>query len=105
MPLHPYPHTKEISMTTVTTKLKLLTLTQRVSAKGTPYLQGILGGLSVVGFQGKDNEWGPTWDLFISERPQKPQGGAQGHGQQRPSRIDQDAVDLFQRPLSRDGRG
>jgi hypothetical protein len=86
-------------MTTTTTKIKLLTLTHRRSAKGTEYLQGILGGLSVVGFKGKETEWGETWDIFVSERQQKPQ---QSHGQQRPSRVDQDAVDLFQRPLSRD---
>jgi hypothetical protein len=89
-------------MTVATTKLKLLTLTQRRSAKGTEYLQGILGGLSVVGFKGKTTEWGETWDLFISERPQKSPAPTQHSGQQRPSRVDQDAVDLFQRPLQRD---
>jgi hypothetical protein len=85
-------------MTTTTTKIKLLTLTQRVSGKGTIYLQGVLGGLSVVGFKGKETEWGETWDLFISERQQKPQ---QGHGQQHPSPRSQAAADLFNRPLDR----
>jgi hypothetical protein len=58
-------------MTTTTTEVKLLTLTQRRSARGTEYLQDGLGGLSVVGFRGKPTEWGETWELFVSERSQK----------------------------------
>jgi hypothetical protein len=79
-------------------KLKLLTLTERTSGRGTVYLQGILNGLSVVAFRGEETQWGPTWDVFVSERQQKP---PQSCGQQRPSQRDQQAVDLFQRPLDR----
>jgi hypothetical protein len=81
-------------------KLKLLTLTQRTSSKGTEYLMGILNGLSVVAFRGEDNQWGQNWDVYIQER-QQPQRDAQGTGQQRPSRRSQAAADLFQRPLDR----
>jgi hypothetical protein len=86
---------------TTTGKLKLLTLTQRTSAKGTPYLQGILNGLAVVAFRGETTEWGPTWDIYVQERQQKPVQQPQHLGKQRPSKRDQDAVDLFQRPLDR----
>lgn len=79
-------------------KLKLMTLTERTSSKGTRYFTGILGGLSVIGFHTGQNEWGETWDVFLQERQQKAQ---QGHGQQRPSRTEQAAADLFQRPLDR----
>jgi|tagenome__1003787_1003787.scaffolds.fasta_scaffold19676724_2 hypothetical protein len=82
-------------------KLKLMTLTQRTSSKGNVYMMGILNGLSVIAFPGEPNEWGDTWDIYIQERPQKPQGGAQGHGQQRPSPRSQAAADLFNRPLDR----
>lgn len=83
-------------------KLKLMTLTQRTSGRGTTYLMGILNGLSVVAFPGEDNEWGPTWEVFIQERQQKPQQrGTEPFGAQRPSRRDQQAMDLFQRPLDR----
>ena len=83
-------------------KLLLMTLTERTSARGTVYLQGILNGLAVVAFQGEPNQWGPTWNVFVQDRQQRPQAHAQHSGQQRPSRVDQDAVDLFQRPLQRD---
>jgi hypothetical protein len=43
-------HEGDPQMTTTTTKVKLLTLTQRRFARGTEYLQGGLGGLSVIGF-------------------------------------------------------
>jgi hypothetical protein len=83
-------------------KLKLMTLTQRRSAKGTEYLTGVLGNVSVVAFKGKATEWGETWDLFLSERQQKPpQASGQQSGERHPSRRSQAAVDLFQRPLDR----
>lgn len=75
-------------------KLLLMTLTERTSSRGTQYLQGILNGLSVVAFQGEPNQWGPTWNVFISER-QQPQ-------QQPPRKPSAAALDLFQRPLDRD---
>ena len=81
-------------------KLKLLTLTQRTSSKGTEYLMGILNGLSVIAFRGEPNEWGQTWDVYIQER-QQPQMGAKDTGEQRPGRRSQAAADLFQRPLDR----
>ena len=59
-------------MTVVTHgKLKLMQLTERTSAKGTRYLTGILGRLSVIGFHTDQNEWGETWDVFLQERQQK----------------------------------
>jgi hypothetical protein len=79
-------------------KLKIMTLTERRSAKGNTYLQGVLNGLSVIAFRGETTEWGPTWDVYVSERQQKP---TQGNGKPRPSQRAQDAVDLFQRPLDR----
>jgi hypothetical protein len=36
-------------------KLKLMSLTIKKSSKGTDYLQGYLGNLSVVAFRGKPN--------------------------------------------------
>ena len=81
-------------------KLKLLTLTQRTSSKGSQYMMGILNGLSVVAFPGEPNEWGPTWDVYIQER-QQPQNASQARGQQRPGPRSQAAADLFQRPLDR----
>jgi hypothetical protein len=78
-------------------KLKFATLTERVSSKGTRYMTGWLGETEIVAFQGPQTEWGPTWNLFLQERPPKPQHAAQ----QRPSQQQQQAVDLFQRPLDR----
>jgi hypothetical protein len=84
-------------------KIKLMTLTQRQSSKGTSYLYGFLGDTEVIAFKGSGNQWGETWDIYIQERSQKAQQKPAEHfGQQRPSKRDQDALDLFQRPLQRD---
>ena len=53
----------------------------------------ILNGLSVVAFRGEETQWGPTWDVFVSERQQTSQ-----QTQRKPS---QAALDLFQKPLDR----
>src|SRR4051794_28390657 len=66
-------------------KLLLMTLTQRTSSKGNPYMVGILNGLSVIGFRGEDNEWGETWNVYLQERQPQPQMTAQDSGQRRPS--------------------
>jgi hypothetical protein len=83
-------------------KTKLMTLTQKTSAKGTVYLFGWLGDAEVIAFQGDDSQWGPQWHVFVQEKAPKPQAHAQGHGQQRPTQREQSVADLFQRPLNRD---
>jgi hypothetical protein len=68
-----------------------------LDSKSNTYMMGILNGLSVIAFPGEDNDWGPTWDIYVQERPQK---AIQSGKPQRPRR-DQERVDLFQRPLDR----
>jgi hypothetical protein len=79
-------------------KLKLTTLTERQSAKGTTYLYGYLGDTEVIAFKGKPNAWGPTWDIFVQERAQRtagrPANGSNAAG-------GTSTADLFQRPLER----
>jgi hypothetical protein len=77
-------------------KLKLMSLTIKRSSKGTDYLQGYLGNLSVIAFRGKPNQWGETWDIFLQEK--QPQQGQKPRSdyRQRPS---QEAIELFQRAL------
>lgn len=88
-------------MTNTTPMLKLTTLTCKTSARGTEYLQGILGGLNIVAFKGKTTQWGETWDVFIQERASttvsRPHSAPNG-------RPDQTTRDLFTPPLLRSQR-
>src|SRR5215217_2378976 len=55
-------------MNTPNSRVLLLTLSQRVSAKGNLYWSGWLGRASVVGFPGEPDRFGnATVDLFVSE--------------------------------------
>jgi hypothetical protein len=87
-------------------KLKLMSLTIKHSQKGTEYLQGFLGNLSVIAFKGEPNQWGETWDIFLQERqPQQGQKKADSQPRsdyrQERDRVSKDAMELFQRPLDR----
>jgi hypothetical protein len=59
-------------------RVLLLTLSERTSAKGNPYMSGWLGKASVVAFRGEDDKHGhPTWDLFVSTPEPRPEAGQQ----------------------------
>ena len=58
-------------------RVHLLTLSERMSAKGNRYLAGWLGKASVVAFAGDPDKHGnPTWDLFVCEVEQRQQPAA-----------------------------
>jgi hypothetical protein len=62
---------------TAPNRVLLLSLSQRTSGKGNPYLSGWLGKASVVGFPGEPDRFGnATWDLFVST-PEPKQGAGQ----------------------------
>lgn len=48
-------------------KVLLLSLSERTSAKGNTYLSGWLGKAKVVGFRGEDDHGNPTWNIYVSE--------------------------------------
>jgi hypothetical protein len=60
-------------------KVLLLTLSERTSARGNRYMRGWLGRASVVAFQGEKDEAGnATWDIYVSTPEPRPglAGGA-----------------------------
>src|SRR3954451_22714674 len=58
------------------TRVLLMQLSERTSAKGNRYLAGWLGKASVVAFQAEepDKFGNPVWDLFVSTPEPKPEG-------------------------------
>src|SRR4051812_31179836 len=55
-------------------RVLLMQLSQRTSAKGNAYLSGWLGKASVVAFAGEPDKHGnPTWDLFVSTPEPRPE--------------------------------
>jgi hypothetical protein len=45
----------------------LLSLSERISARGNRYMRGWLGRATVVAFQGEKDEAGnATWDIYVS---------------------------------------
>src|SRR6186997_3079035 len=78
-------------------RVLLLTLSERTSAKGNPYLSGWLGKASVVAFRGEDDKHGnPTWDVFVSTPEPRPD-------QQPPPRADQRPLPLDRPPAGGSG--
>jgi hypothetical protein len=54
--------------TTNAAKVKLLTLTERLSRKGTRYMTGILGHATVIAFPRDENDYGQEWTVYLQER-------------------------------------
>jgi hypothetical protein len=61
-------------MSDFNTKVPLLRLYSRTSAKGTEYLSGYIGLASVVAFMGEDHNGKPCWIVSVSEA--KPREGS-----------------------------
>jgi hypothetical protein len=71
-------------MSDFNTKVPLLRLYSRTSAKGTEYLSGFLGLASVVAFMGEDHNGKPCWNVSVSEaRPREGSAAPRKQGQAR----------------------
>ena len=65
-------------------KILLVTLWERISAKGNTYLTGFLGKARIIGFKGEPTADGtPTWDIFLEPGKEQEERGSSGQRESR----------------------
>lgn len=67
-------------------KVRIATVHQRTSARGNPYMSGLLGPTNIVLMRdpARDNEWGLAWAVYLEQRPEKPAAATHGRQVSRP---------------------